>query len=73
MAAPDAYLPGGRFRPALGRLGGGRRIWELRENLTGYDATYVALAEYLESPLLTADARLGNAPGPTCPITVVKG
>ncbi|HJR91498.1 MAG TPA: type II toxin-antitoxin system VapC family toxin [Acidimicrobiia bacterium] len=49
------------------------RIWELGENLTGYDATYVALAEYLESPLLTADARLGNAPGPTCPITVVKG
>ena len=43
------------------------RIWELRDDLTGYDATYVALAEYLESPLLTADARLGNAPGPTCP------
>lgn len=48
------------------------RMWELRENLTAYDATYVALAEALGCGLLTADARLGRAPGPTCPITIVR-
>jgi predicted nucleic acid-binding protein len=48
------------------------RIWELRENLSAYDATYVTVAETLETPLLTADARLARAPGPTCPITVVR-
>ncbi|MEP7345671.1 MAG: type II toxin-antitoxin system VapC family toxin [Gemmatimonadaceae bacterium] len=39
------------------------RIWELRENLTAYDAAYVALAEGLRAPLVTCDARLANAPG----------
>lgn len=39
------------------------RIWELRENLTAYDAAYVALAEGLRAPLLTCDARLAKAPG----------
>ena len=39
------------------------RIWELRENLTAYDAAYVALAEALEAPLVTMDARLAQAPG----------
>jgi predicted nucleic acid-binding protein len=39
------------------------RIWELRDNLTAYDAAYVALAEGLRAPLLTCDARLANAPG----------
>jgi predicted nucleic acid-binding protein len=48
------------------------RIWELREELTASDATYVAVAEALEAPLLTADARLAQAPGPTCTITVVR-
>ena len=48
------------------------RIWELRDNLNAYDATYVAVAETLDTPLLTADARLARAPGPTCPITVVR-
>lgn len=48
------------------------RIWELRDNLTAYDATYVALAEALACDLVTADARLARAPGPTCPITVVR-
>lgn len=38
------------------------RIWELRENLTGYDAAYVALAEALAMPLLTCDAKLASAP-----------
>lgn len=49
------------------------RIWALRENLTAYDASYVALAESIGCPLITADARLANAPGPTCTITVVRG
>lgn len=39
------------------------RIWDLRDNLTAYDAAYVALAEALQAPLLTCDARLANAPG----------
>src|SRR5919109_151902 len=47
------------------------RIWELRDNLSAYDATYVALAEFLDCSLLTADGRLGRAPGTDCPITVV--
>lgn len=47
------------------------RVWELRENLSAYDATYVAMAEALDCSLLTADARLSRAPGPRCPITVV--
>jgi len=48
------------------------RVWELRDNLTAYDATYVALAEALACNLVTADARLARAPGPKCAITVVR-
>jgi len=44
------------------------RIWELRENVTSYDAAYVALAELLDVTLLTADARLARAPGPRCAV-----
>ncbi len=43
------------------------RVWQLRHNLTGYDAWYVAVAETLDAPLATLDQRLGKAPGPTCP------
>lgn len=42
------------------------RIWELRENVTCYDAWYVAVAETFNAPLATLDARLANAPGPRC-------
>jgi len=38
------------------------RIWELRENLSAHDAAYAALAEALEAPLITMDARLAQAP-----------
>ena len=43
--------------PLLGRM------WMLRENLTAYDAAYVALAEGLRAPLMTRDRRLAAAPG----------
>jgi len=47
------------------------RIWELRDNLTTYDAGYVALAEALECPLITSDARISRAPGLRCVVEVV--
>ena len=39
------------------------RVWELRNNLSAYDAVYVALAELLDAPLLTRDQRLATAAG----------
>lgn len=39
------------------------RVWELRRNLTAYDAAYVALAEILDAPLLTRDAKIAAASG----------
>ena len=48
------------------------RAWELRTNLTAYDALYVALAEQLDAPLLTANARLARAPGLRCSIEIVE-
>jgi predicted nucleic acid-binding protein len=48
------------------------RVWELRENLTAYDATYVALAEVLQAPLVTADARIARAPGLRTTIDMVS-
>jgi predicted nucleic acid-binding protein len=47
------------------------RIWELRENLTAYDAAYVALAEALSAPLVTRDHKLATAPGHRALIEVV--
>jgi predicted nucleic acid-binding protein len=44
------------------------RAWQLRLNLTIYDASYVALAELLDATLITLDRRLGRAPGPRCAI-----
>ena len=46
------------------------RAWELRENLTLYDAWYVALAELLDARLATLDTRLARAPGPACEFRV---
>jgi predicted nucleic acid-binding protein len=48
------------------------RCWELRDNLTVYDAAYVALAEALDADLLTADLRLAKAPGPRCRIEILR-
>ena len=47
------------------------RCWELGENLTIYDAVYVALAETLDVALATADAGLARAPGARCPIELL--
>jgi predicted nucleic acid-binding protein len=47
------------------------RAWELRANLSSYDAGYVALAELLEATLLTGDGRLARASGPRCGIEVL--
>jgi len=47
------------------------RVWELRQNLTAYDAAYVALAEALGAPLITRDARMASAPGHTAVVEVV--
>lgn len=42
------------------------RVWELRDNVTSYDAWYVALAELLGSRVATLDTKLARAPGPRC-------
>lgn len=52
-------------RPLLGR------IWQLHTSITVYDASYVALAEQLDTVLLTADHRLGRANGPRCQVEVL--
>lgn len=60
-------LPANRY-PVLPFM---QRAYELRANVSAYDATYVALAELLDCTLVTADRRLAAAPGPRCAITVV--
>lgn len=59
--------PGLRFphQPLLGRA------WSLRQNVRGWDAMYVALAESLDAPLMTTDRWLASAPGPTCQFEIV--
>jgi predicted nucleic acid-binding protein len=49
------------------------RAWELRANITAYDAAYVALAELLAVPLITLDPRLARAPGARCRMLVYDG
>lgn len=44
------------------------RAWQLRRNLTTYDASYVALAEFLGATLLTLDRRIGRAPDLRCTV-----
>ncbi len=47
------------------------RVWELRNNATAYDAVHLALAEVLEAPLITRDARLASAAGHRAAIVLV--
>ena len=47
------------------------RCWELRHNLSVYDACYVALAEILSATLLTSDRRLARAPGIRCNVKLI--
>jgi predicted nucleic acid-binding protein len=62
MASPVRRVPHAPLLP---------RIWALRHNLTPFDAAYVALAEALGAPLLTADRRLAGAPGVECAIELI--
>jgi predicted nucleic acid-binding protein len=48
------------------------RVWELRDNLTAYDAVYLALAEALEATLVTCDAALAQVPGVRARVEVVS-
>jgi predicted nucleic acid-binding protein len=48
------------------------RMWELRENLTPYDAAYVALAELTGAVLVTGDERITASPGARCDIQIIK-
>jgi predicted nucleic acid-binding protein len=67
--ALDAWRRLGVVRhPVAGLLD---RVWQLRENVSAHDASYLALAEALGCGLLTADARLGRGPDLRCPVTVV--
>ncbi len=56
----------------VGVVGLLERVWELRANLTASDATYVAVAEAIDAPLLTADARLARAPTIRCDVELVS-
>lgn len=47
------------------------RVWELRATLTAYDAVYVALAELLDAPLLTCDAKIASAPAHSAKIEMI--
>jgi predicted nucleic acid-binding protein len=48
------------------------RVWQLRQNVTAYDAVYVALAEVLEAPLLTFDKRLRAASGHRARVEILE-
>lgn len=48
------------------------RVWSLRDNLTAYDASYIALAEALDVALVTTDSRMVNAPGNSARITLIQ-
>jgi len=63
-------LMGVRRHPVRGLM---PRMWELRENVKAYDATYVALAERLDLPLVTCDERLAKANGVRCDVMVQDG
>ncbi|WP_026818344.1 type II toxin-antitoxin system VapC family toxin [Arthrobacter castelli] len=61
----ELYLERFGARPLLPRM------WELRHNLSAYEATYVVLAEVLDLSLVTTDTRMVNATGPGCSIRLL--
>lgn len=63
-ALTDATLETVPLRPFV------QRMWELRDNVSGYDAAYLALAESFDCPLVTADARLARLPDVRCEVRV---
>ena len=65
----DVWSRLGLIRYAAGPLL--ERVWDLRAGISAYDAMYVALAESLDCPLVTADARLSRVPALRCAVTVV--
>ncbi len=67
--ALDRWLSFGMRRYPVRRLM--PRMWELRANVTAYDASYVALAEQLALPLVTGDVRLARAPGLRCDVVLL--
>jgi predicted nucleic acid-binding protein len=62
MAAPVRQVPHGGLLP---------RMWALRHDMTPYDAAYVALAEAIGAPLLTADRRLAGSRGCECEVELI--
>ena len=48
------------------------RAWRLRENVTAYDAMYIALAEALDAPIVTCDAPLASAPGHRARVELIR-
>ena len=46
----------------------GLRVWQLRTNLSSYDASYIAVAELAQAPLVTLDRRIGGAPNLRCAV-----
>ena len=65
---PLLALPAGRFPTGPLLL----RSYELRANVTVYDACYIALAEGLDCPLVTADGRLSRSPGVRCEVELLS-
>jgi hypothetical protein len=60
-----------RNSPAVSALRRLDVVWELRDDLTVYDACYVVLAEMLDAELVTSDVRLARAPGLRCAVDVL--
>lgn len=56
----------------VGELDLTERIWELRHNVTPYDAAYIALAEALDVTVLTADVKLATSSGPHCQFQLIR-
>lgn len=59
--------------PRFGMQGLHQRVLQLRQNLTAYDATYVALAEALQLELVTYDRAMATAPGIACDVILLEG